>query len=101
MLDSDHYIKGLEAHLKYLNIPYIFTCADNCIVTGKLDYDHWFLFPEGQGANQTEKPRGFYQWAVENKYAVGPDNHPLEQAHIDASKLMQETFDELVKKHIQ
>jgi hypothetical protein len=59
------------------------------------------MFPPGVGANQTETPRGFYQWAVENKYPVGPENHPLEQAHIDASKLMQEKFNDLVTKHLQ
>jgi hypothetical protein len=66
----------------------------------QIDLSRWFWFPAGHGSNQTEAPRGFYQWAVENKYAIGT-THPLEQAHIDASKLMQGKFNELVKKHIQ
>ena len=101
MLDSDHYIKGLQAHLEYERIPYMFTCADNCVITGKLDYGNWFMFPPGKELWETTTPRGFYQWAVENKYQVGTEHHPLEQAHLDASKLMQEKFNELVKKHIQ
>ena len=94
----------------------MFTCADNSIlhnytvnnrdsvissVYHQIDLSSWFWFPEGYGTNQTESPRGFYQWAVENKYQVGPQDHPLEQAHLDASKLMQEKFNELVKKHLQ
>ena len=57
------------------------------------------MFPAGQGSDQTEAPRGFYQWAVENKYNIGPDGHPLEQAHHDAEILIKEKFNELVKKH--
>lgn len=99
-LDSDFYIKNLQEHLEYHNIPYIFTCADNCIVTNELDYTNWFFFPAGVGANQTETPRGFYQWAVENNYECGPEQHPLEQAHIDAANLIKERFNELVKKSL-
>jgi hypothetical protein len=58
------------------------------------------MFPAGKGPDQTESPRGFYQWAVENKYKCGMQNHPLEQAHTDAAKLIQGKFDELVKKHL-
>jgi hypothetical protein len=36
---------------------------------------------------------------VENKYSIGHDGHPLEDAHKDAVKLIKEKFDELVKKH--
>ena len=49
----------------------------------------------------TTSPRGFYQWAVENKYDIGPMQHPLEQAHRDAAILMQEKFNELVIKNLQ
>ena len=109
----------LQNYLKVNNIPYLFTCADNSIwynytinnnsdtVVNSLvsqivkDRENWFWFPAGKDPQDTCNPRGFYQWAVENKYPVGPDNHPLEQAHIDASKLMQEKFNELVKKSIQ
>ena len=100
-LDSDFHIQNLEEHLLYHNIPYIFTCADNCIITGKLDYTNWFMFPPGSGPDQTESPRGFYQWAVENKYECGLQQHPLEHAHQDAAKLMQRRFNELVKKSVE
>jgi hypothetical protein len=33
-VDSDRHIESLQEHLEYYNIPYIFTCADNCIITG-------------------------------------------------------------------
>jgi hypothetical protein len=110
-------ITYLQNYLKANRIPYLFTCADNSIwynhtiqdadsvihsLTEQIHRDQgkWFWFPAGTNANETCNPRGFYQWALENKYPVGT-THPLEQAHIDASKLMQEKFNELVKKHIQ
>lgn len=100
-IDSDVYISGLETFLQNNNIKYLFTCADNCVITGNLDYTNWFFFPPGTGKNQTESPRGFYQWAVENKYPVGLDRHPLEEAHQQAAKLMKDKFNELAKKYIQ
>ena len=104
----------LQNYLKVKKIPYLFTCADTGIfynhtiehadefILGlyqQIDMSSWFLFPPGSGANQTEKPRGFYQWAMENKYPVGT-THPLDQAHADAAKLMQGKFNELVTKSI-
>jgi len=105
----------LQNYLVLKQIPFLFTCADNSIFNNHtvnnadsvitsllnlIDHTQWFWFPPGQGGNQTESPRGFYQWAVENKYPIGT-THPLEQAHKDASELMQEKFNELVKKHLQ
>lgn len=99
-VNSDQVITSLQKHLEYYKIPYLFTCADNCIVTGKLDYTNWFFFPPASESWLTTEPRGFYQWAKENKYNVGPQNHPLEQAHADAAQLMQGKFNEVVNKHI-
>jgi len=65
----------------------------------QIDFQHWYLFPAG-AEWETTTPRGFYQWAMENKYPIGT-THPLEQAHLDATKLMQEKFNELVKKSVQ
>jgi hypothetical protein len=105
----------LQNYLLIKNIPFLFTCADNSIfnnhtvtnadstitsLLNQINHDQWFWFPAGTGSNQTKTPRGFYQWAIENKYAIGT-THPLEQAHQDASMLMQGKFNELVTKHIQ
>lgn len=99
-LDSDSVIVSLQDYLDYCQVPYLFTCADNCIITGQLDYSNWYFFPPAPEQWLTTQPRGFYQWAVENKYTIGPQNHPLEQAHQDAAKLMQGKFNEMVSKHI-
>jgi hypothetical protein len=101
VLDSDSEILELQEFLELNNIPYLFTCVDNCLITNnlKIDWNQWYLFPAGINADETTTPRGFYQWAVENKYSIGPDGHPLEQAHQDAVKLIKEKFDELVKKY--
>ena len=101
-LDSDRWIISLQQRLKKFNIPYLFTCVDNCVITGnpKIDYDNWYLFPAGINADyETVTPRGFYQWALENKYNVGPDGHPLEEAHYDAYNLIKDKFNELVKEN--
>jgi hypothetical protein len=106
----------LQNYLKTNRIPYLFTCADNSFwynhtiqtadatihsLTEQVHRDqaNWFWFPAGVGKNQTEQPRGFYQWAVENKYPIGT-THPLEEAHQAAAQLMKDQFDAMVKKHI-
>ena len=102
-LTSDREILALQNYLECRQQPYMFTCADNCVVTGhpKINWDNWFLFPAGTKAHETCTPRGFYQWAVENKYPVGPQHHPLEQAHVDAASLIKDKINEMVKKHLE
>lgn len=104
----------LTNYLKVNNIPYLFTCADNMIyfnhtitcadatISGlvkQINWDNWFWFPAGTNPQDTQNPRGFYQWAVENKYRMGT-THPLEEAHNDAAQLIQGKFNEMVKKHL-
>lgn len=102
-LTSDREIISLQEYLEYRQQPYLFTCADNCVVTNhtKIHWENWFLFPAGSKAHETCAPRGFYQWAVENKYPVGPQQHPLEQAHEDAATLIKDKLHEVVKKHLE
>lgn len=109
----------LQNYLKTNEIPYLFTCADNSIwynytttnnnadttihsLTEQIhrDQNNWFWFPAGVNPQDTQDPRGFYQWALENKYSVGT-THPLEEAHQAAAELMKDRFNDLVKKHIQ
>jgi hypothetical protein len=108
LLNSDNEILELQNFLNFYSIPYLFTCVDNCILTNntKIDWNNWYLFPAGKldkfgnKVDETIAPRGFYQWAIENKYNIGVDGHPLEQAHMDAAELIKEKFNELVKKSI-
>jgi len=107
----------LQNYLTLNNVPYLFTCADNSILYNHTidnadatidslvkqinkDQTKWFWFPSGTTLGTTKNPRGFYQWALENKYPVGT-THPLEQAHIDAAKLIQEKFNDMVTKHLE
>lgn len=105
----------LQNYLKVKNIPYLFTCADNSIIYNytvsqndavimslfnQIDFLQWYWFPRGEEEGETKQPRGFYQWALENKYRIGT-THPLEEAHQDAAKLMQEKFNAMAKKNIQ
>ena len=104
----------LQNYLEINKIPYLFTCQDTEIfyhfeethndpnvkaLLSQVNMDKWYLFPRGHGVNQVETPRGFYQWAMENKYPVGT-THPLEQAHQAAANIMQEKFNEMVKKSL-
>jgi len=102
----------LQQYLDSNQIPYMFTCADtnmfynqsqqdlNVVNLNKqINFDKWFLFEPAHEPWNTTTPRGFYQWAVENKYPIGT-THPLEQAHQAAAELMKDKFNELVKKSL-
>lgn len=101
----------LQNFLKQQKISYLFTCADNSILYNwtleqndryinslytQIDFQNWFWFPEGAD----KKPRGFYQWAAENKFPFGA-LHPLEEAHHGAFLLLKEKFNELVEKNME
>jgi hypothetical protein len=106
VLTSDREILATQQYLEYHGHGYLFTCADNCVVTNhpKINWNNWFLFPviPNTGWHANENPRGFYQWALEHKYELAlKDKHPLEQAHSDAAILMKDKFNELVKKHLE
>lgn len=101
----------LQNYLKVNNIPYLFTTADWQQANynnsqdeylrdlyESIDWDNWYFFPAGTSASETQYPRGFYQWAIENNYEVGT-THPLEQAHYDAYILIKDKFNELVAKN--
>lgn len=122
--DSEYYelystlkeILFLQYYLKANNIPYLFVTADNHFYNhpnyyrqrdefvdnlyNQIDWNKWFFFEGGIDADQTQEPRGFYQWAVENKYPIGT-THPLEQAHQVASELIKEKFNELVTNSLE
>lgn len=107
----------LQNYCQINNIPYLFLTADNHFyhhenysrsrdvsidsLYNQINWHSWFFFPQGNNTNETQAPRGFYQWAIENKYSVGSQKHPLENAHSDAAKLIKGKFNELVKKHFQ
>jgi hypothetical protein len=104
----------LQGYLKSKNINYIFTAVDNVIFENstistpadtyvknlydQIDWSYWYWFPGSIEEYETTTPRGFYQWALENKYNKGKTGHPLEDAHRDAAELIKEKFNELVKK---
>ena len=102
----------LQQYLEIKNIPYVFTMVDECLLNNgkkyhdasmqtlinQLNMDNWFAFPPGTKPNETRVPRGFYQWAVENKYPVGT-THPLEQAHRDAFLHIQDKCNAVAKKN--
>lgn len=105
-LTSDNEIISTQEYLENHGLCYLFTCADNCVVSNhpKIKWQNWFLFPviSNSGWHSNENPRGFYQWALEHKYQLAAkDKHPLEQAHVDAANLMKDKFNELVKKHLE
>lgn len=105
----------LQNYLLLKGIPYMFTCADSVIFYNQtlknaddtlyslfkqIDRKKWYMFDAGVNPQDTQTPRGFYQWALESKYKIGT-THPLEEAHADAALLMKDKFNELVKKSVQ
>ena len=107
----------LQQYFQTNQIPYLFVPADIYLenndmytrhkddisiktVYNQINWNNWYTFPPGTGFDQTNGPRGFYQWSIENKYPIGT-THPLEESHQDAAKLMKDKFNELVKKHIR
>lgn len=106
----------LQLYFQQNCIPYLFVTADNHFyqhpnyyrnqdetlnsLYEQIDWTRWFFFEAGITAQETKEPRGFYQWAVENKYPVGT-THPLEQAHQAAAELIKEKFYELVTKPLE
>lgn len=107
----------LQNYCKTNHIPYLFLTADNHFylhenyvrskdaslenLFNQIDWCNWFWFPPGLSEWETCAPRGFYQWAAENKYKVGKEGHPLEEAHQDAAGLIRNKFNELVEKYNQ
>jgi hypothetical protein len=100
-------ITRLQDHLKARQIPYMFTIADNWFpkvdslrqpddvmrsMYEWIDWDRWYFFPAGTEKRETCNPRGFYQWACEQRYKRGPQLHPLEEAHLDAAQMMSDRF---------
>jgi hypothetical protein len=122
--DSEYYeiylalkeIVFLQNYFVTNNIPYLFIPADNCFYNhpnyyrqkdayldslyNQINWNEWFFFEPGIRPNETQEPRGFYQWAIENKYPVGT-THPLEEAHAAAANLIKEKFNELVTKSLE
>lgn len=101
----------LQQYFKQNSIPYLFVPADNHFyqhphyyrrqdefidaIYNQIDWNNWFFFESGTEVGHTKEPRGFYQWAVENKYPVGT-THPLEEAHSAAAELIKEKFNDMV-----
>jgi len=106
----------LQLYLEKNNIPYMFMTADNHFyehpnyyrqkdefldsIYTQINWDRWFFFNPGARINETKEPRGFYQWAAENKYPVGT-THPLEEAHQAAANLIKDKFNELVTRPLE
>ena len=90
MLELFAYIYHRLSH----KIPYLFTSAHSffhkkiqdenveCLLN-QMDFDKWFFYPD---------LKGFVQWANENCYPKR-DEHPSEEAHMDAFKLIKEYLD--------
>lgn len=107
----------LQQYLQINQIPYLFTFANNTFLDhenyfrhkdditirslyNQINWESCYLFPPGNNADETIGPRGFYQWAIENKYPIG-STHPLEKAHSDAAHLIKDKFHALVKKSLE
>lgn len=78
-----HSLLLAQTALERLQIPYVFVMADDAFINGKdtsdnvtiesliamVDWSRWF-----------HVPTGFSRWASE-RYPIGPNYHPLDEAH--------------------
>ena len=121
--DSEYYeiystlkeIVFLQQYCIINKIPYMFMTAHNHFyqhenyirrrdagldnLYNQINWENWFWFAASMQENETRAPIGFHRWAVENKYKVGVQLHPLDDAHKIAATLITEKFNELVTKH--
>jgi hypothetical protein len=84
----------LQNYLELHKIPYLFTSAHaffhkkiqdeniDCLLK-QMNFNNWFFYPN---------LKGFVQWANDNKYPKR-DEHPSEEAHLAAFKLIKEYLD--------
>ena len=84
----------LQQYLELKKIPYLFNSVDHGVnnvnqfnsditlktLLNQIDKKNWLWFPINLG---------FYEWATENKFPIGT-THPLEEAHIEAEKIIYE-----------
>jgi len=91
----------LQQYLQLKNIPYLFTSVDhgltnvdhfkndNTLTTllNQFDRERWLWFPTNLG---------FYEWAKEKGFPIGT-THPLEEAHIEAEKIIYEYLRNIVR----
>ena len=107
----------LQQYCMINKIPYMFMTADNHFfqhenyirrsdtelenLFNQINWGNWFWFGSGTQKNEIGASIGFCQWVIKNKYKVGVQLHPLEEAHKAAALLIMEKFDELVKEFIQ
>jgi hypothetical protein len=84
----------LQQYLQLKNIPYLFTSVDHGLTNvdhfkndstlttllSQFDRKKWVWFPTNLG---------FYEWAKEKGFPIGT-THPLEEAHIEAEKIIYE-----------
>lgn len=73
----------IQSMCNQLDKDYIFLSADWSVndVTSSMS---WMI--DGTKWFHPDDKKGFLNWAIDNKYERGPDQHPLDQAHIDYAK---------------
>lgn len=71
--------------LEQAGTKFIFLHADWFSSYNVENGDHW--------AHITHDGKGFVQWADDRKFAVGPQSHPLDEAHIEYAKELRNVLD--------
>ena len=85
-------INFLQSH----NMGFFMTCLDDLVWTKNYDVRYTLLINALQRQVQPYIHRldkkNFYQWAKDEKFAMGATGHPLEEAHRKAASLWHQDF---------
>jgi len=85
----------LQGVLQNKKIPYLFTTTESGLfeydrfqkcrnLLDTINFDQWYMWIENN------KKIGFCEWASKSGFAIGPESHPLEEAHQAAFELIKE-----------
>ena len=91
----------VQQYLNQIKANYLFVLAEKSLLETveipylnnlrkMIDWKKWFMFPSA-----VNTATGFIDWARENNFKFG-QKHPLEMAHYQAAKLLEEKINELV-----
>jgi hypothetical protein len=93
-----YYIKSkveLENYLSFKKIPHVFLDSENTDIPLTDDIAISSLQAVSNNFNNLNfNGMGFYNWATLNRYPVGSESHPLDQAHSAAFDLIKHKLDE-------
>jgi len=88
-------INLIHSILKQRGVKMLITSIDSLLVDTKYHAPNYIAVLQEQIKDDIIyfNHSGFYDWAIQNKYQIGADGHPLEQAHREAFNYINEHYE--------